>query len=149
MVKIGLPELTILRPMRKFLFFCAFYCPNRLFNPGIDLDDAWWHSAAKRRVAVLDVVSESFFGMPVCQVREPSALTSPLVFNSPHSGRHYPAEFLSQTRLDRISIRKSEDVCVDDLFARAPRAGAPLHIAHFPRAYVDVNREPFELDPRM
>ncbi len=27
--------------------------------------------------------------------------------------------------------------------------GAPLLAAHFPRAYLDVNREPWELDPRM
>ena len=27
------------------------------------------------------------------------------------------------------------------------RLGAPLLYAHFPRAYLDVNREPYELDP--
>lgn len=56
---------------------------------------------------------------------------------------------MRQTRLDRLMIRKSEDMYVDDLFALALRAGAPLHLAHFPRAYVDANREPYELDPRM
>jgi N-formylglutamate deformylase len=82
-------------------------------------------------------------------VLEPSRVLCPLVFNSPHSGRHYPKEFMSQTRLDSFSIRKSEDMYVDELFALVLRAGAPLHIANFPRAYVDVNREPYELDPRM
>ena len=38
---------------------------------------------------------------------------------------------------------------VADLFADAPELGAPLLLAHFPRAYLDVNREPYELDPRM
>jgi N-formylglutamate amidohydrolase len=97
----------------------------------------------------LNLSDESFFGMPVSQVHEPAQLTCPLVFNSPHSGRHYPKEFLQQTRLDRVLIRKSEDMHVDELFALVLRAGAPLHVANFPRAYVDVNREAFELDPRM
>ncbi len=97
----------------------------------------------------MNLSDESFFGLPVSEVREPSTLTCPLVFNSPHSGRHYPIEFLRQTRLDRVLIRKSEDMHVDELFALVTRAGVPLHVANFPRAYVDVNREPFELDPRM
>ncbi len=97
----------------------------------------------------MNLSGESFFGLPVSQVHEPERLTCPLVFNSPHSGRHYPIEFMRQTRLDRTSVRKSEDMHVDELFALAVRAGAPLHVANFPRAYVDANREPFELDPRM
>ncbi len=97
----------------------------------------------------MNLSDESFFGLPVSVVREPLLLTCPLIFNSPHSGRHYPIEFLRQTRLDRVLIRKSEDMHVDELFALVLRAGAPLHVANFPRAYVDVNREPFELDPRM
>jgi len=75
--------------------------------------------------------------------------TTPLIFNSPHSGRIYPQAFLDQARLDARRIRKSEDFFVDELFARSVHAGAPLLIAHFPRAYLDVNREPYELDPRM
>lgn len=97
----------------------------------------------------MNLPRENFFGLPVSVVREPMELTCPLVFNSPHSGRHYPTEFLAQTRLDRRTIRKSEDMFVDELFAHALQAGAPLHLANFPRAYVDVNREPYELDPRM
>jgi N-formylglutamate amidohydrolase len=53
------------------------------------------------------------------------------------------------TRLDSLSIRQSEDAFIDELFARAPHLGAPLLRAHFPRAYLDVNREPWELDPAM
>jgi len=53
------------------------------------------------------------------------------------------------TRLDQLSIRQSEDAFVDELFARAPHLGTPLLRAHFPRAYLDVNREPWELDPQM
>ncbi len=73
----------------------------------------------------------------------------PFVFNSPHSGRHYPERFLAMTRLDATAIRRSEDCYVDELFAGAVTLGAPLLAANFPRAYIDVNREPWELDPRM
>jgi N-formylglutamate amidohydrolase len=76
-------------------------------------------------------------------------MTAPIVFNSAHSGRHYPERFLAMTRLDQLSIRQSEDAYVDELFGRAPHLGTPLLRAHFPRAYLDVNREPWELDPQM
>lgn len=73
--------------------------------------------------------------------------TAPFVFNSPHSGRIYPQAFLKASRLSSHAIRKSEDAFVDELFAAAPAFGAVLMHAHFPRAYLDVNREPYELDP--
>lgn len=73
----------------------------------------------------------------------------PFLFNSPHSGRCYPRSFLAASRLDASAIRRSEDTFVDELFLPAVKFGAPLLRAHFPRAWLDVNREPFELDPRM
>ena len=76
-------------------------------------------------------------------------MTAPIVFNSAHSGRDYPDRFLGMTRLDQLSIRQSEDAFVDELLVRAPHLGTPLLRAHFPRAYLDVNREPWELDPTM
>lgn len=82
-------------------------------------------------------------------VHEPEHLVSRLVFNSPHSGRQYVPQFMQQVRLDAVQIRRSEDVAVDLLFERCTAAGAPLLAANFPRAYVDVNREAYELDPRM
>lgn len=86
---------------------------------------------------------------PDFEVREPAIQAIPFVFNSPHSGRNYPKSFLAQSRLDAHTIRRSEDHFVDELYASAPSIGAPLLLAHFPRAYLDVNREPYELDPRM
>ncbi|MBO6901357.1 MAG: N-formylglutamate amidohydrolase [Rhizobiaceae bacterium] len=73
----------------------------------------------------------------------------PFVFNSPHSGRFYPDRFLAMAKLDADTIRRSEDCYVDELFGGVVRLGAPLLAANFPRAYLDVNREPWELDPRM
>src|ERR1700758_3152218 len=85
---------------------------------------------------------------PVVVLR-PTQQTVPLVFASPHSGRCYPDELLAASRLDSLSLRRSEDSFVDELFAAAPGQGAPLLAATFPRAWCDVNREPWELDPSM
>ncbi len=85
----------------------------------------------------------------VFDIARPEFLTSPVVFASPHSGCRYPEDFLKMSRLDNRAIRRSEDAFVDVLFAAAPGFGAPLLRAHFPRAYVDVNRESFELDQDM
>jgi N-formylglutamate amidohydrolase len=86
---------------------------------------------------------------PPFEIIAPDEPTLPFVFSTPHSGRVYPDAFVAMTRLDRLSLRRSEDCLVDVLFAGAPVLGAPLLKAHFPRAYLDVNREPYELDPRM
>ena len=80
---------------------------------------------------------------------EPDVQTCPVVFASPHSGRDYPASFVSASQLDPVSLRRSEDAFVDELYEKAPNFGAPLLRAHFPRAYADPNREPWELDPGM
>lgn len=74
---------------------------------------------------------------------------TPLVFASPHSGRLYPEDMMSAAALDAVSIRRSEDAFVDDLIASAPGHGAAMITAGFARAYIDLNREPFELDPSM
>ena len=73
----------------------------------------------------------------------------PLVFSSPHSGCVYPRRFLDVARLDATALRRSEDAFVDELFAGVAALGAPLLRARFPRAYLDLNREAYELDPRM
>ena len=90
-----------------------------------------------------------YWDRPAFETVRPRRLTAPIVFNSAHSGRDYPDRFLAMARLDELSIRQSEDAYVDELFARAPHLGTPLLRAHFPRAYLDVNREPWELDPQM
>lgn len=82
-------------------------------------------------------------------IRTPDSHSVPLVFASPHSGRDYPPEFVAGARLDPVALRRSEDGFVDDLFAAAPEYGAPLLRALFPRAFIDANREPFELDQEM
>lgn len=85
----------------------------------------------------------------VYDLRAPEAQALPLVVASPHSGRDYPPEFLAAVRLDGQTLRKSEDAFVDEIFADAPRLGVPLLRALFPRAFLDANREAYELDPEM
>ncbi|MEM7635335.1 MAG: N-formylglutamate amidohydrolase [Pseudomonadota bacterium] len=86
---------------------------------------------------------------PGFQIDAPRVQTSPVVFNSPHSGSDYGSEFQASSRLDLHNLRRSEDCFVDELFGTATALGAPLMKARFPRAWLDVNREPFELDPNM
>ena len=86
---------------------------------------------------------------PAWALDAPAEQTVPLVFASPHSGAEYPASFIAASRLDAVALRRSEDAFVDDIFAIATEFGAPLLKATFPRAYVDPNREPFELDATM
>jgi N-formylglutamate amidohydrolase len=86
---------------------------------------------------------------PPFEILEPAETQGPVVFNSPHSGSIYPPAFLSAARLDLAQLRRSEDSFVDQLFTGVVGRGFPLMRAHFPRCYVDVNREPYELDPRM
>ena len=94
-------------------------------------------------------MQSDYWDKPAFETIRPRRLLAPLVLNSSHSGRDYPQRFLDMTRLDHLSIRQSEDAWVDELFGRAPHLGVPLLRAHFPRAYLDVNREPWELDPAM
>ncbi len=79
----------------------------------------------------------------------PAKRTSCVVFSSPHSGRDYPLEMLQRSVLNRHVIRSSEDAYVDRLFDTAPGLGIPLLKAKMPRAYLDLNRSPDELDPAL
>lgn len=79
----------------------------------------------------------------------PRQRTTPVVFSSPHSGCDYTPAFRQRSRLDPLVLRSSEDAFVDRLFASAPMAGAPLLAASAPRAFIDLNRAPDELDPAL
>lgn len=91
---------------------------------------------------------EALFEHPVT-VERPARARLPFVFSSPHSGRIYPASFVTTSNLDAMTLRRSEDSFVEEIFGGVVALGAPLIHAHFPRAYLDANREPYELDPAM
>lgn len=90
-----------------------------------------------------------FSDKPAFEVVAPHEQRLPVILNSPHSGCCYRADFLAASRLDEKTIRGSEDSYVDELMADAAALGCPLLKANFPRAWLDVNREPYELDPKM
>ncbi len=94
-------------------------------------------------------VQSDYSDRPAFETIRPRRQLAPIVVNSPHSGRDYPQRFLKLSRLNETTIRHSEDAYVDEIFTRAPHMGLPMLRANFPRAYLDVNREPYELDPRM
>jgi N-formylglutamate deformylase len=77
--------------------------------------------------------------------RDPTIAPVPLVFDSPHSGTHYPADF--DHLPPRSLVRRAEDTHVEVLYAAAPGVGATLIEALFPRAYIDPNRHVTDLDP--
>jgi len=74
---------------------------------------------------------------------------APVIFTSAHSGQAYTADLMTGVRLCPLSLRRSEDCFVDELFSAAPANGAALLAANFPRAFCDANREAWELDPAM
>ncbi|MDW3224146.1 MAG: N-formylglutamate amidohydrolase [Paracoccaceae bacterium] len=83
------------------------------------------------------------------EVCYPDRNKSCVVFASPHSGRDYPWSLLRTTVLDDHAIRSSEDAFVDQLFDCATEFGATFIKAGAPRAFVDLNRSPEELDPAL
>lgn len=82
-------------------------------------------------------------------IQRPTRRDTSVVFASPHSGRAYPEAFLRRAVLDHHEIRSSEDAFVDHLFASVPSQGAPFLTAKAPRAFIDLNRAPEELDPAL
>src|SRR3979490_2339120 len=86
---------------------------------------------------------------PPFEIVEPAVWRAPIIFNSPHSGSVYPDKFLNASRIDLPALRRSEDSFMDELIGGLSERGFPTVRVNFPRSYVDVNREPYELDPRM
>jgi N-formylglutamate deformylase len=72
---------------------------------------------------------------------------APLVLDSPHSGKNYPADF--DHAVNFAHLRRAEDTDVDDLFGTAPSLGAAMVCAEFPRSYIDPNRRLEDIDPSM
>ncbi len=82
-------------------------------------------------------------------VLEPELLKSACVFSLPHSGRDYCPDFVKSSKLDYRTLRSSEDFFLDNFFNLAIKKGSSLIKANFPRSFLDLNREPYELDPEM
>ncbi len=70
--------------------------------------------------------------------------SSALVLDSPHSGVAYPPDFAYACALQ--TLRRAEDTHVEKLYDFAPGMGAHWIEAHFPRSYLDANRNTTEID---
>ncbi|ANN74423.1 N-formylglutamate amidohydrolase [Bordetella bronchialis] len=77
----------------------------------------------------------------------PRGTPLPLICDSPHSGVTYPADFGYAIEPD--VLRTGEDTHVDELWQAIPDVGGTLILAEFPRTYIDPNREPDDIDPRL
>jgi len=76
---------------------------------------------------------------------DPSLYEVPLLlYDSPHSGRRYPADF--ETSLEKVALRRAEDAYVDELLAGTPKYGAVVLDAICPRCIIDVNRAESDID---
>jgi N-formylglutamate deformylase len=73
--------------------------------------------------------------------------STPLVLDSPHSGTFYPPDFGFVCDLARL--RMAEDTHVEKLYSFAGELGCAWIEAHFPRSYLDANRNLTEVDPDM
>jgi len=93
-------------------------------------DDDTDHADAPAGFAVVDPVNPGRF-----------------VFASPHSGGVYPADMGADPALSEASLRSAEDALVDQLIAPGADGGAALVLGRLGRAYVDLNRDPDDLDP--
>ncbi len=78
------------------------------------------------------------------EVLRPKGEPLPLVYDSPHSGSDYPADF--RHAIDRMVLRRSEDAHIDELYAHVVDRGAVLLHALFPRCYIDANRSAEDID---
>lgn len=81
----------------------------------------------------------------VFRASRPKGGVLPLVFDSPHSGTHFPDDF--NPAVPRETVLHCADLYVDRLFASAPDQGAVLLAAEFPRVYIDPNRARDDIDP--
>lgn len=100
----------------------------------------------------LDIGPDSVIPIPgdddvVVAVEAGCGAVVPVVFDSPHSGSNYPSDFNHIVPMEKI--RRAEDMYVDELFGSAPKFGATLIAALFPRSYIDPNRSLQDLDPEL
>lgn len=89
-------------------------------------------------------------GLPafILHASEPSAI--PVLIAVPHGGRAYPRALLRDMRHSESVILRLEDRYVDRLALRIARAtGSHLLVANAPRAMIDLNRAPDDVDWEM
>lgn len=89
-------------------------------------------------------------GLPAFTLSGPEPSALPILIAVPHAGRAYPAPLLDRMRHPSFAPLRLEDRHVDRLaWAVAEETGASLLVAHAPRAMIDLNRAPDDVDWEM
>ena len=97
---------------------------------------------------VPDGVTDGVIDHPAYRLAAPAPADAlPILIDSPHSGTEYPDDFAAVA--DTAARRYAEDPFVDQLYAGAPRVGATLLAARFPRLYIDPNRSRDDIDDQL
>jgi len=79
----------------------------------------------------------------------PSGTGFPVLLSVPHAGRAYPDSLLANARVPHATLEKLEDRYADLLIADCVAAGVGAVLALTPRALIDLNRDPRDIDARM
>ena len=83
------------------------------------------------------------------RITPPRTPPGPFIFASPHSGRLQPADLGARADLAPDGLHGTEDALVDRLIETGSAHGAVIIAGQIGRAYLDLNRDPAELDPRL
>ena len=88
---------------------------------------------------------------PSCPYKRlgPALPTLPVVIAVPHAGRDYPSALLRDAVVSRDRLEQLEDRYADRLIEGALAAGATAIVAQYARAWIDLNRDPRDIDPTM
>jgi N-formylglutamate amidohydrolase len=73
----------------------------------------------------------------------------PVVIAVPHAGRHYPTSLIADAAVPLSRLRQLEDRRADLLIAPAIAQGVTAFVAEHARAWIDLNRDPREIDTGM
>lgn len=79
----------------------------------------------------------------------PSGPNLPVVISVPHAGRYYAPGLLADAAVSPFKLRMLEDRHAELLITDAVDGGATAFVAEHARAWIDLNRDPRELDGGM
>lgn len=86
-------------------------------------------------------------GVSAYHLSQPDPSPIPVLIAVPHAGRAYSPDLIGRMRDPALSTQRLEDRYVDILARQVAQAtGAALLEAHAPRAMIDLNRAPEEID---
>jgi len=89
-------------------------------------------------------------GKPAFTLRRRRPLPIPILIAVPHAGRDYPLPLMRRLRHPDTAPLRLEDRLVDLVADEVAKAtGAALLVAHAPRAMIDLNRSPDDVDWEM